>query len=220
MSDSDVRSRRLAGDLLDIEAVLLAPGEPFTWASGLRAPIYCDNRLTMAYPRIRRAIRDGFADVIEREGFAAEVVVGTATAGIPHAAWLAERLERPMAYVRAAKKGHGRQNQIEGIVEPGQAVVVVEDLISTGGSALGAVEALRAAGASVEAVLAIFSYEFDAAAERFAAAGVPYRTLTGYRALLEVAEARDTLTPAALDALRAWRRDPEAWSDKFVMRDA
>lgn len=220
MSDLTARARRLAGDLLDIEAVLLAPDDPFTWASGLQAPIYCDNRLTMAEPRVRRAIRDGFADVIATEALTAEVVVGTATAGIPHAAWLADRLDRPMAYVRSSKKGHGRQNQIEGRVAPGQKVVVIEDLISTGGSALGAVEALRAAGASVEAVLAIFSYELDAAAERFAAADVPYHTLTGYRALLDEAEARGALTPEAFETLQNWRRDPEAWSRRCVKRDA
>lgn len=212
MSDSSSFARRLAGDLLDIEAVLLAPDDPFTWSSGLRAPIYCDNRLTMAYPRVRRAIRDGFAAVIEREALAAEVIVGTATAGIPHAAWLAERLDRPMAYVRSAKKGHGRQNQIEGIVEPGQPVVVIEDLISTGGSALNAVEALREAGATVEAVLAIFSYQLDAAAARFEAAAVPFFTLTQYRTLLHVAQERGELTSEALTALQDWRRDPEAWA--------
>lgn len=215
MSDPSSRSRRLAGDLLDIEAVLLAPDDPFTWSSGLRAPIYCDNRLTMAHPHVRRAIRDAFAAVIKREELAAEVIVGTATAGIPHAAWLAERLDRPMAYVRSSQKGHGRQNRIEGVVEPGQSVVVIEDLISTGGSALNAVEALREAGATVEAVLAIFSYELDAAAERFAAVDVPHITLTGYRVLLEEAQARGTLTPTALEALQDWRRDPEAWSDRF-----
>lgn len=212
MSDPSSRSRRLAGDLLDIQALLLAPDEPFTWSSGLQAPIYCDNRLTMAYPRIRRSIRDGFVEIIERRELATDVVVGTATAGIPHAAWLAERLDRPMAYVRSAQKGHGRQNQVEGIVNPGQSVVVIEDLVSTGGSALNAVKVLREAGAEVEAVLAIFSYQLDAAAARFDAAGVPLFTLTQYRTLLRVAEERGDLTPAALETLRDWRRDPGAWS--------
>lgn len=212
MSASPSRAQQLAHDLLDIEAVLLAPDDPFTWSSGLHAPIYCDNRLTMGYPRIRRAIRDGFAAVIDEAGWTPDVIVGTATAGIPHAAWLADRLDAPMAYVRSAAKAHGRHNQIEGRVRAGQSAVVVEDLVSTGGSALSAVEAVREAGVTVEAVLAIFTYELDAAAARFAAADVPLAPLTGYRTLLEVAEARGALTADALHALRAWRRDPEQWS--------
>lgn len=216
MSDSSSPTADLALDLaralLDIKAVLLAPDDPFTWSSGLQAPIYCDNRLTMAYPRIRQAIRDGFAAVIAEERLAPDVIVGTATAGIPHAAWLAEKLDAPMAYVRGAAKTHGRQNQVEGQIKAGDTAVVIEDLVSTGGSALEAVKAVRAAGARVAAVLAIFTYELDAAAERFAAAEVPLFTLTRYRTLLDVARTRGMLTPEALAALQAWRRDPEAWT--------
>jgi len=212
MAESPSRAQQLARNLLDIKAVLLAPDDPFTWSSGLRAPIYCDNRLTMAYPQVRRAIRDGFATVLNDKGWAPDVIVGTATAGIPHAAWLADRLDAPMAYVRSSAKAHGRQNQIEGRVTAGQTAVVIEDLVSTGGSALDAVEAVREAGATVLAVLAIFTYELDAAAERFAAADVPLRTLTQYSTLLDAAEARGELTPEALRTLRDWRHDPEGWS--------
>jgi len=125
------RARQLAADLLTIEAVKLAPDDPFTWASGLRSPIYCDNRLTLAYPRMRRLITDGFKAMLERQGWDPDVIVGTATAGIPHAAWLAGDLNLPMAYVRSKAKEHGRGNRIEGVVQPGQHVLVVEDLIST-----------------------------------------------------------------------------------------
>jgi orotate phosphoribosyltransferase len=204
-------ARTLAADLLDIGAVLLRPDDPFTWASGLKAPIYCDNRLTLAHPPVRRRIADGFVEVLEREGLAPAVIAGTATAGIPHAAWLAERLDRPMAYVRGAAKGHGRQNRIEGRVEEGQAVVLVEDLVSTGGSSLEAVEALRAAGADVQAVLAIFSYAFDDAHARFEAAGVPLHVLTTFPTLVEVAAGHGTLTDAGRTALAHWRADPAAW---------
>lgn len=212
MPESPQRAAQLARHLLDIEAVLLQPDDPFTWSSGLKSPIYCDNRLTMAHPPVRRAIRDGFVAVLKEEKLAPDVIVGTATAGIPHAAWLAEQLNLPMAYVRSAAKGHGRQNQIEGRIPPGASVVIIEDLVSTGGSALNAVEAVQEAGATVEAVLAIFTYELDAAAERFDAAHVPLVTLTTYRTLLDVAEARGILSAADHKALRAWRRDPEAWS--------
>lgn len=212
MPESPARAAQLARHLLDIEAVLLQPQDPFTWSSGLRSPIYCDNRLTMAHPPVRRVIRDGFAAVIDDEQLAPDVIVGTATAGIPHAAWLAEQLDLPMAYVRSAAKGHGRQNQIEGRIPPGASAVIIEDLVSTGGSALNAVEAVREAGGIVEAVLAIFTYELDAAAERFEDASVPLVTLTTYSALLDVAAARGDLNAADREALDAWRRDPEAWS--------
>jgi len=212
MPDPPARAHQLASHLLDIEAVLLRPSDPFTWSSGLRSPIYCDNRLTMAYPTVRRAICDGFAAVLDTKQLAPDVIVGTATAGIPHAAWLAEQLDLPMAYVRSSAKGHGRKNQIEGRIPSGASVVIIEDLVSTGGSALNAVEAVQEAGATVEAVLAIFTYELDAAAERFEKAEVPLVTLTTYSVLLDVAEARGDLSAADHEALHAWRRGPEAWS--------
>jgi orotate phosphoribosyltransferase len=210
----DALARALAADLLAIEAVLLRPDDPFTWASGLRAPIYCDNRLTLAHPPVRTRITDGFRQTLVRAGLAPDVVAGTATAGIPHAAWLAGRLGAPMAYVRGAAKGHGRENRIEGRVAAGDAVVLVEDLVSTGGSALDAVAALREAGAAVAAVVAIFSYGFDAAHARFADAGVPLHVLTTFPTLVDVAADAGALDPDARRTLARWHADPKAWSDE------
>ncbi len=207
-------AERIAADLLEIGAVLLRPAEPFTWASGLRAPVYCDNRLVMGHVTVRRRVTTGLAALIAGAGWPADGIAGTATAGIPHAAWLAERMELPMTYVRSGAKGHGRENRIEGGLEEGQRVVVVEDLVSTGGSALDAVEALRGAGAEVAGVAALFSYGLPAAEERFAAAGVPLRTLTTFEALLDVAARQQRLDEGALHLLRTWQRDPQAWSER------
>lgn len=217
-ADADAASgvsteQAIAADLLTIGAVSLQPDTPFTWSSGLRAPIYCDNRKTLAYPRIRSAICDGFVDLVEAHAMMPATVAGTATAGIPHAAWLADRLDAPMAYVRSAPKSHGQKNQIEGEVEAGDVVIVVEDLISTGSSALDAVAALREAGAVVRGVLAIFSYDLDAAVDAFREADVALHTLSTFGTLVDVARTRDELTPDQADALTAWRRDPAAWSD-------
>lgn len=207
--------RRIAADLLAIGAVSLSPEKPFTWASGLRSPIYCDNRLTLSYPAVRRAISDGFVAALARHGLGPAVVVGTATAGIPHAAWLAERLDLPMAYVRSKPKEHGRGNQVEGRIEAGQGVVVVEDLVSTGLSSVGVVDALKAAGARVLAVLAIFSYGLPDAEAAFARAGVPLHTLTTFDTLLDVALSQNLLSPDLIESLRTWRHDPRSWSEKF-----
>ena len=190
----------------------LRPGDPFTWSSGLVAPIYCDNRLTMAHPPVRRALRDGFTDVLHSAGLLPATIAGTATAGIPHAAWLAEATEQPMAYVRSSAKGHGTGARIEGRVGRGDDVVVLEDLISTGGSALDAVAALREAGATVRAVLAIFSYQLDTADDAFRAADVSRHVLTDFETLIEVAHDRERLSDAEHAVLREWRADPEAWS--------
>ena len=219
---TDEQAAARARDLLSIDAVVLQPKDPFTWSSGLRSPIYCDNRRTLAYPRIRQSICDGFVAALTHAGLVASdaslTIAGTATAGIPHAAWLADRLDVPMAYVRSSPKSHGRQNQIEGVVHAGDSVVVVEDLISTGRSALAAVDALRTIGAHVQAVLAIFSYEFDTAAAAFAEADVPLHTLTGYRTLIDVARADGHLSNDALASLKDWRRDPDAWSEQHADR--
>jgi orotate phosphoribosyltransferase len=206
------RARTLAASLLGIGAVELRPADPFTWTSGLAAPIYCDNRLTIAYPDVRRAIRDGFAALLDEEGLLPATIAGTATAGIPHAAWLAEAVDQPMAYVRDEAKGHGTGARIEGRVRAGDDVVLVEDLISTGGSALDAVAALRDAGARVRAVLAIFSYELEAAARGFDAAEVACHVLTDFGVLVDVAHAEGRLSDAERETLRAWRADPGAWS--------
>ena len=205
-------SHNVAADLLAIGAVTLAPEEPFTWASGLKAPIYCDNRLIMGYPRVRRAVAEGFAALLHRHALHPDVIVGTATAGIAHAAWLAHRLDLPMAYVRSKPKAHGQGNQIEGRVAPEQRVVVIEDLVSTGGSSLAVVAALREAGAAVEALLAIFTYGLPGTRERFAEAGVPFYTLTSFEALLTVAGADGRLPEEAVESLRRWQQDPQGWS--------
>lgn len=210
----DLLDEKIAADLLSIGAVLFRPEEPFTWSSGLRTPIYCDNRLTMAHPPVRRRIAHGFARLVEQYDLAPDIIVGTATAGIPHAAWLAERLDLPMAYVRGGRKAHGRENRIEGRVEEGQRAVVVEDLVSTGGSAWDAVEALREVQAEVAAVLAIFSYGLEEANRRFAPAAPPLYTLTDLETLLAVARQEGRLDDRALETLRDWRQDPETWSEQ------
>ncbi|MBD8496794.1 orotate phosphoribosyltransferase [Paenibacillus arenosi] len=201
----------IANHLLTIQAVALRPNDPFTWTSGIRSPIYCDNRLTMGYPEIRNAIAEGFAQLVREHAPDAEVIAGTATAGIPHAAWVADKLGLPMAYVRDKAKGHGKQNQIEGSIKPGQKVVVIEDLISTGGSSIKAAQAIREVGAEPMAVMAIFSYEFDKATEGFAEANVPLRTLSNYTALIEAAVEMNVIEEKDVDMLQAWRRDPASW---------
>jgi orotate phosphoribosyltransferase len=206
-------SRRLASDLLSIQAVRLSPDDPFTWTSGLRSPIYCDNRLTIGYPDIRRRIAEGFADVIRSEGVSPDIVAGTATAGIPHAAWLADVMSLPLVYVRSQAKGHGAGRQIEGPHRSGQKVVLVEDLVSTGGSSVAAVDALRSAGLDVTLVVAIFSYELPAAEEAFASAGVPFRSLTSIEALLDVSREDGSLDGAAITSILDWKSNPHAWSE-------
>lgn len=205
-------ARDVARALLAAGAVALRPDEPFTWASGLRSPIYCDNRLVLAVPESRSAIAEALADRVRQRGVLPDAVAGVATAGIPQAALLADRLALPLAYVRAAPKAHGRGNRIEGRVEPGWRVVVVEDLISTGGSSLQAVEALREAGAEVQAVLAVFSYGLPVAEQAFASAGVPLEALSDLEALLEEAGASGGLSERQLEDVRAWRADPGGWS--------
>ncbi len=197
--------RRVAADLLRIEAVQLRPDAPFTWASGIVAPLYTDNRLTLGYPEVRGRICDGFTKLMEQHQIQPAVVVGTATAGIPHAAWLAHRCVLPMAYVRAKPKAHGRGNQIEGVLKAGQRVVIVEDLISTGGSSIEAVQVVRAAGADVLAVLAIFSYNLARATVAFAEARVAVHTLTNLDLLVEVAGAQGTLTGPQQQHVLDWR---------------
>lgn len=201
----------IAKHLLEIGAVALRPNEPFTWTSGLKSPIYCDNRLTMAYPVIRDLIAEGFATMIRECYPDAEVIAGTSTAGIPHAAWVAQKLNLPMAYIRDKAKGHGKQNQIEGRITPGQKVVVMEDLISTGGSSLKAAQAVREAGADVIAVLAIFTYEFDHATHAFEEEGFRLATLSSYSALIETAVQQGKIAESDVAALQAWRRDPQAF---------
>jgi orotate phosphoribosyltransferase len=201
----------IAKSLLEIEAVALRPNDLFTWTSGIKSPIYCDNRLTMTYPAIRDLVAEGFAAIIREQYPDAEVIAGTSTAGIPHAAWVAQKLNLPMAYIRDKAKGHGKQNQIEGRVLPGQKVVVIEDLISTGGSSLKAALAVREAGAEVLAVLAIFTYEFATAIQAFEAEQVPLATLSNYSALIQTALELGKVAPEDVASLQAWRQDPQSF---------
>ncbi len=197
--------RKLAKELLAIEAVALRPNNYFTWTSGIKSPIYCDNRITMSYPSIRREIAAGMVEVIKEKYLAVEVVAGTATAGIPHAAWVSELLDLPMIYVRDSAKKHGKTNQIEGRVLEGQKVVIIEDLISTGLSSLKVAKALREAGAEVLGVVAIFSYELKKAHEAFSQAEVEYVTLTNYPVLVEEAVASDFIHQDDVEKLLEWR---------------
>lgn len=201
----------IAGRLLDIGAVALRPQEPFTWTSGIKSPIYCDNRLTMSYPDIRDLIAESFAEVIRDTYPDTEVIAGTATAGIPHAAFVAQKLSLPMAYIRDKAKGHGKENQIEGLIKSGQKVIVIEDLISTGGSSIKAAQAVREAGAEPLAVLAIFSYQLDKAVQAFAEAEIPLQTLSNYSALIDVAIERGEIKPEDLALLKSWREDPASF---------
>ena len=204
-------SRIIAQKLLAIGAVSLRPQEPFVWTSGLKSPIYCDNRLTMSFPEVRDLIADGFAEIIREKLPHAEILAGTATAGIPHAAWAAQKLNAPMIYIRDKAKGHGKQNQIEGKLEAGSKVVVIEDLISTGGSSLKAAQAVREAGAEVLAVVAIFSYQFEATTQQFAKANVPLFTLSNYTSLLEEALQQGIIKSDELQSLQSWRENPAAF---------
>jgi orotate phosphoribosyltransferase len=204
-------AKDIAGSLLEIGAVHLRPDQPFTWTSGIKSPIYCDNRITMSYPSVRRQIAQAFAELIREKYPDAQVVAGTATAGIPHAAWVAELLDLPMIYVRDKAKGHGRQNQIEGALAAGQKVVVIEDLISTGGSSLKAAQAVQAEGGEVLGVVAIFSYQFPDAEALFADAGVPCTTISHYTALLEAAKEQGVITAEQETLLGEWRKSPKTF---------
>jgi len=205
--------QHIAKSLLAIEAVALRPNEPFTWTSGIKSPIYCDNRLTMTYPAIRDSIAEGFAAVIRDRYPDVEVIAGTSTAGIPHAAWVAQKMNLPMAYIRDKAKGHGKQNQIEGRILPGQKVVVIEDLISTGGSSLKAALAVREAGAEVMAVLAIFTYQFKQALDAFAEGNVELDTLSNYSELIQAALEMGKVAPEDVETLQAWREDPHSYGN-------
>ncbi|MAO64481.1 MAG: orotate phosphoribosyltransferase [Balneola sp.] len=206
-------ARELAAHLLDINAVVLRPNDPFVWTSGWNSPIYCDNRLTLRFPEIRNKIENEFTNIIQEKFPDTDVITGTATAGIPHAAWVAANLNKPMAYVRAKAKAHGMGNQIEGGVRKGESTVIIEDLISTGGSAISVVEALKFVGANVEAVLSIFTYGFDKANNRFQDTDVPIYTLTDYNTLVNVAIEKGMIDCDDLDLLSSWRDHPDVWPD-------
>lgn len=206
----------VAKGLLSIGAVFLRPQEPFTWASGIQSPIYCDNRLILTAPAVRDMVEQAIADTVQREYPQAEVLMGTATAGIAHAAIAAHLLGLPMGYVRSGSKDHGRKNQIEGKLEPGQKVVVVEDLISTGGSVLDTVSALRAAGAEVLGVVSIFTYGMKKGLERMAAANVKNVSLTDLDTIAQAGVEEKYITEADVARLLAFRDDPsnKSWITK------
>lgn len=201
----------IAHQLLQIKAIKLQPANPFTWASGWQSPIYCDNRKTLSYPEVRTFIRDQFADVIRQNFSDVDVIAGVATGAIAQGALVADVLNKPFIYVRSAPKGHGLENLIEGKLLPNQKVVVVEDLISTGGSSLKAVEAIRSSGAKVLGMAAIFSYGFKVAQEQFEKQNVTLKTLSNYNVLIKVAVDTGYVTSGEIETLEEWRRNPSEW---------
>ena len=207
---------QIAKHLLDINAVLLRPDTPFTWTSGIKSPIYCDNRLTLSYPQVRRDIEAGLCELVKSHYPECEMLMGTATAGIPHAAIMADKLDLPMGYVRSSAKKHGRGNQVEGLVKEGMKVVVVEDLISTGKSSIEAVEVLRELGCDVLGIVSIFSYELEKGLANLAEANVLNVSLSNYHALVEVAAQTGYISEDAVAKLSAWRQNPadESWMTK------
>jgi len=204
-------AREVAEYLLEIKAVVLNPSQPFTWTSGIKSPIYCDNRKTLSFPKVRTFIKSSFADIISDEFQHVEVIAGVATAGIPHGALVADILNLPFVYVRDKPKGHGLENQIEGKLEKGQKVFVIEDLISTGGSSLKAVEALRESGAEVLGLGAIFTYGFEKSVKAFEQANCKFFTLSNYEILLDKAIEESYIKSEEKDELIKWYKDPEAW---------
>ena len=206
-------SVKIAKDLLSIKAVFFRPEEPFTWASGIKSPVYCDNRLTLTAPEVRNDVENGLAEIIRKEYPDAEVLMGTSTAGIAHAAIVGHLMGMPMGYVRGGAKDHGRKNQIEGRLEAGQKVVVVEDLISTGGSVLEVVDVLRETGAEVLGVASIFTYGMKKGLERLAAANVKNVSLTDFDTIAEAAAEEGYIQPADIARLIAFRNNPsdESW---------
>ncbi|RCH56129.1 orotate phosphoribosyltransferase [Mucilaginibacter hurinus] len=203
--------RQVAEFLLQIKAIKLQPNNPFTWASGWKSPIYCDNRVTLSHPAIRTYIRQKLSAMIQEEFGAVGCIAGVATAGIPQGALVAQELGLPFVYVRAKAKEHGRGNLIEGEISAGHRVVVIEDLISTGKSSLQAVDALREAGCDVAGLAAIFTYGFDVATENFKNARCPFFTLSNYNALIKYAEENQYILPADVELLKQWRESPGTW---------
>lgn len=200
-----------AEKLLQIKALKLNADEPFTWASGWKSPVYCDNRKLLSFPHVRDYVKSELANLILEQFGDAESIAGVATAGIPHGTLAADLLRLPFIYVRSKPKGHGLGNQIEGVLEPGQKVVVVEDLISTGKSSLEAVEAIRQAGGEVIGLVALFTYGFAAAEIAFKEAGVPFHTISNYNALTEVGMKQNIISEAQLSQLLEWRESPSTW---------
>ncbi|MBJ6118067.1 orotate phosphoribosyltransferase [Pontibacter sp. BT310] len=211
--DTTTTAHQVASFLLETEAVKLSPEKPFKWSSGWNSPIYCDNRVTLSFPHIRSFIKQQLAEQIKNNFPEAEAIAGVATAGIAQGALVADLLEMPFLYVRPEPKKHGMGNQIEGKLIPGQKVVLVEDLISTGGSSLKSAEAVRAAGGEVVGMVAIFTYGFALADENFREAGITLHCLSNYSALTEAAVANGYIQESAMEALAEWRKSPETWGN-------
>lgn len=216
MTSFDNPAYKVAEFLLQIKAVKLQPENPFTWASGIKSPIYCDNRKTLSYPQIRTFIRQTFVDTINKHFAKPDVIAGVATGGIAIGALVAQEIGLPFIYVRSEAKKHGLTNLIEGDVESGQNVVVIEDLISTGGSSLKAVEALREKGCTVKGMAAIFTYGFDEAEQNFKKAKCNLKTLTDYNTLINTALTKEYITEKELQSLKQWRANPSAWAQTLV----
>jgi orotate phosphoribosyltransferase len=216
MTSFDNPDYKVAEFLLQIKAVKLQPENPFTWASGIKSPIYCDNRKTLSYPQIRTFIRQTFVDTINKNFAKPDVIAGVATGGIAIGALVAQEMGLPFVYVRSEAKKHGLTNMIEGDVESGQNVVVVEDLISTGGSSLKAVEALREKGCNVKGMVAIFTYGFDEAEQNFKKAKCNLKTLTDYNTLINTALTKEYISEKDLESLKQWRTNPSAWGQTTV----
>ena len=208
--DIDI-AKQVAKSLLQINAIILQPNNPFKWAAGWNSPIYCDNRKTLSYPEIRTNIKQGLAAIVKNHYKGANVIAGVATAGIPHGALVAEELGLPFIYVRSKAKEHGKQNQIEGYFEEGQSVILVEDLISSGKSSLDSAQVLKDAGMNVKGIVSIFTYGFDAAAENFKKAECEYVSLCDYSTLLPIAKEQHYIEESDLSVLNEWRDNPAIW---------
>lgn len=209
--DTTQIARDVARKLLEISAIKLNLQKPFHWSSGWQSPIYCDNRLSLSYPDIRSFIKRGLSNLVSLHFPETEAIAGVATAGIPQGALIADALQMPFAYVRSKPKGHGMENLIEGHLPAGRKVVIVEDLVSTGGSSLKAAEALRAAGCEVLGMVCIFTYGFELASRNFIEAGIPLYSLSNYSILIEEAEKLGIVSAGELDTLEAWRKGPDSW---------
>lgn len=218
MNKRDDSALKVAEFLLQIKAIQLRPNDPFEWASGWKSPIYCDNRKTLSYPQIRTFIRQELVHSITEQFGKPDIIVGVATGGIAQGALVAQELGLSFAYVRASSKGHGMQNRIEGVVEPGQSAVVIEDLVSTGKSSLGAVEALREVGCEIKGMAAIFTYGFDISVNSFKDANCPLVTLTDYNTLITQALDSNYISVDDLESLREWRQNPAEWGQNQPAR--
>lgn len=203
--------KQVANILLKIGAVAISPDKPFTYASGIKSPIYCDNRLLISHPKERNEIIVGFVDLIKMNDLDCDVIAGTATAGISWAAWIADRLNKPMIYIRNSAKGHGKQNKIEGELIKGQKVIVIEDLISSGGSSIAAIEAIQESGNDVSACVAIFSYQMPAAKEAFSRLDIHLFTLSNFTDLIELASEQGLINDKQMHAVFEWNKDPNNW---------